>query len=68
MIEQVFFVKKIGTAGSGGGRAETEQRGGINKVGTKEGVEQLEMGRERGINAKTITQGVKFIPMKGDSD
>jgi hypothetical protein len=37
-------------------------------VVTKEGVEQLEMGRERGINARTITQGVKFIPTKGDSD
>ena len=32
---------------------------------TKVGVEQLtqlEMGRERGINARTITQEVKFIP------
>jgi len=37
-------------------------------VGTKEGVEELEMGRESGINAKTITQGVKFIHTKGDSD
>ena len=43
-------------------------RTGVNRVGTKEGVEQLEMGREREINARTITQGVKFIPTKGDSD